>query len=651
MLLSRYALYNFRSWETSVPGTEYLQAVHRPSCINCSLCKLQRAGTHLRVPCTTPESRAESLPPLPQPNTIKHSIDLNRLNEHVSHTIMADQHKAETSLTSKELLAKSNPGLLGTGADLTNPRNWYNSASAEKLLNDFITQYDNVENGGNEEGMTKKVATVYVALPSKSSGKQTNMNKVRKMSNASSNGLENFLVTGETVGRHSGSHLKHKENQELNLPELAVTDRSSKGSNGIHEKHTHIDEDLVLPKLSRRSITFEELPTPVGIENVNKAKTIFSSDDNQTQLDSWFSKMPAEALLQAEQQRLKQESDISKGLQHLPFTPRVLITHVHINNLHKHGGNLKPHPVSSRASSLSEKFEELLLPKHRSDENHFRQFREQYGLRQKSVLNLKLDSFEQRQKKKRLPPMKDKSKVLRHSLSYDFQTNGHGSTLKCEGSDTTEIGDLMISAFKPQANSINGDTASVRSQDRPAKFVYKASSEGFLLKSLRRESTKTSVINLHDVKASSPITGQSALSSVSVPPESTHGKESPAGKQDTNSYLSARRGSLDSDIKMRKTHSLNSINSLPGIKEKGVLKRFKKLDIFGENDLSLPVNDSDILVIPKSPESPREYLPVARQPSYKLDPLILKSNGEVSSVRNDSDMENTIETIDGPIWR
>ncbi|XP_064629506.1 uncharacterized protein LOC135488715 [Lineus longissimus] len=96
--------------------------------VRAALHRLQNVEV-TRVPCCTPEVAEKPL------NRGVFFVDLSQLSRSIDAVIMTDRENGETGIAPYDLYSKSNPGLLKI--DVTNPREWYKNG--EKIL---TTVYD-----------------------------------------------------------------------------------------------------------------------------------------------------------------------------------------------------------------------------------------------------------------------------------------------------------------------------------------------------------------------------------------------------------------------------------------------------------------------------------------------------------------------------
>ena len=351
----------------------------------------------------------------PEPLKIHYSIDIHTLERDLDRRIMADKDKGQV-MSPRDLYVRSNPGLLGTGQDMTNPREWYNSKTSQSLMNTFANQDTNAyHHGGKKKPNSvphQPTVAFLVNFPTLSSsssamayghgdsthGEQTTGDRTlsdnhrykkqkplpqikQKEVWGAANGSD--VVHKQTLDYHGGFDrtFENKENDPIDngLPPAADDDHLPPiGEPDVHDDYMHNSERLkkdnafTLPRLSKQEIVIPK-------HNVRRNK-------NTEKTHQWYTTtMPEETLRQAQ---------IRAGLDRDLKTERKALS---TNNSHD--------PESFQ--TYTEKYMELRIPKaHRSERNMHENLHKTYHMKQKSVLKLKLtyddDQKPKKQRKQRM---------------------------------------------------------------------------------------------------------------------------------------------------------------------------------------------------------------------------------------------------------
>ncbi|KAK2154277.1 hypothetical protein LSH36_272g04062 [Paralvinella palmiformis] len=601
-------------------------------------------STGNRAPCTTPE-----------PATLKHIIDLSVMDRHIEKLAMTGHQKGEV-MSPHELYSRSNPGLCGQGIDYTDPRSWYDSKEAKKLMHSFVRKYNSqlTKPGYSDQ---RALAKFIVDLP---------------QNLADSDDLARYSSLVEVQPPRYGNRTVRKSNQNdqpegpqmlhvNNLPSTPPTKSGEVPSNGDHLYTAQTSQ------FRQDDPNIRDLPNQLNgkeIENLGNNTTAAQNGNRIQMID--------ESSLQkiGDHMQLKLERKL-----HIPLPP-IFLPKVSTDEMTAHEREIysekswegKKHLPGTHTDVCfldhKRKFQDLRLPQHETDVKQGEMYKETYLLRQKSLLKLKTFSEEQLSKAR----SKYRKTLLRklddgrargigkvNALHKDWYSDLESSRRAKFTSDVLSIvnstSNSSCDPIMAQSRSYDEDRRNVTRQDdhgnlvkedqitqdgsdRAAvpwpykrsgtKFLYKCPSDGFLnrtLNEIKRE--KTAVINL-DLNGDEPAkrrtknhdTGsvsnslQRFLLSRGCPTRSEKLKSKVGPDASTREHQAALSNVQEAQQSTGQT-------ACSGKQRRGYLRKFKRIQVFGES--RRPETSHKGKIRWEEPNASR-VLPVLRPPeNYKMD--------------------------------
>ncbi|XP_013385790.1 uncharacterized protein LOC106155467 [Lingula anatina] len=545
-------------------------------------------------------------------------VNFDNFRRNIERSIMEDHQKYQGGLTARDLYIKSNPGLLGD-ADYTNPRQWYNSNSKQKLISSFLNNYKRT--GIHRVDNPSNLGAVYVTLP-------TLARKQRRGSKAT-------VYVSESLSKHAG------------LPKLqmAHSDHSRGGHNGTMNRNIEgLDErqepsafltslppihksNMVRPRAAPETIDKEPRTILPEIPRIE----VESDPNNRVYRDS----------VENENRHIDQKQNIHSNLhKHAHSQAHLSKAQFHIRgddkNSAMHGSNASLSMAHERPAlpnikptqELAEKYQSLREQK--SLEKTFEIDRDEYRLRQKSNLNLKMKKYQMNEQQTRahrdihknaspldLSNVKSKvSSIVQSTASTprrlsrsDFEEKNRHET------ETKEKTDLTIAAHRCSPSNkydVKGDNqnSSGSKSNRSEKeenhhYVYhsKTSADGFTKNKGHRENTKAKVVVLALERDNAAAKGVNSTADITIPYKlkfDNSNAENTKNIQNDERADSMTNTAQESASPTKRfvqfsnnTPSAGAPSPTKSIKKpKSVLRKFTKLEVFSDGKRTV-VDDSE----------------------------------------------------------
>ena len=552
---------------------------------------------------------------------------------------MADRQKTDLTLTPRDLYVKSNPGLLGSGTDVTNPRDWYCSTSARKLLRSFVSQYNNVRHERlSGDALSKKVA-FYVNFPALlKEGSSVGVGENEQLVGSSLQQAQ-----GEITSNEHGRGYEQKEHEEGEK-----NNKSKSRDNDNVEDITQSNQNELLSSIGRMKSFMFALPTVEGSVSDDQQSSQYSQIDangkgvapspNQNSIS--LPKLSTRTVtFNVEKRRENKQTEDPFDMWLAGVTNEVQSAKSYLNrtkvgtkkskrvrnpeaSVRRKLETLSAHtPGGSPRNSIPDQYMELLLPKHQAELTEAQQFYDKYPWRQKSVLNLKLDfgkdkkpcgkttdrqyqaesseggeSESGRRKSKRRVMSSPLGLPLTKSQGQQHQPKGGDilgffpynssekplmkvvSTAAAMGINTAENQPGEAMAIPVEALEEHLDPPQGGGSDPSnanSRFVYKAPGDKFLLKP--SQNTKTSIVTL-GLNAENVEKADTNRLLPSPKQLADRGQES----TDTNDDNDAENdvALIENSKKTQKREE--ETTGGPKVKSKAALRHYKRLEVFGE---------------------------------------------------------------------
>ena len=569
---------------------------------------------------------------------------------------MTDRQKTELAMTPRDLYVKSNPGLLGTGTDITNPRDWYCSVATRQLLKTFVSQYNNIQNEKlTGESPTKKVA-FYVNFPSfikeqplgvrdKASLQREATTLPREDWTDEHVHLEEDVPTALSFPhRDYPEQLKLRQESSVSnlvrmpsfshlLPLIETEPQEKKAAN---KEHSLIS--VSLPKLSTRTVTLS-----IG------GKDRDGPYEREKTWKKWLSRMPNEVhnarsyLLQGQIQRTKLGNLVTQS--DVALNPRA-------ETLDGNSGAV--------ARAIPNEYVELLLPKHQAELIQSQDFHDTYTWHQKSVLNLKLNYTKNKKHKSTSAlvlkenssehkPTSRKIKKVGLGLLQSAQ-GGHHSRSNSGGNKTLK-GDMI--GFYPQPHDLTIEPATFHpltkyplSQEKnprdsmvlaaegvsnadvgtsdnhsntTPRYIYKAPGDGFLRRPAKPSANPTPSIVTLGLEGKQ-IAEKGPLSPRQQGTTLAHAASQPDLGEVNRTGHEGNTLSSESASRSGRSHFLQTYTHDP--QARSVLRKYKTLEVFAERrdymattEPEQSTSDEDQTTLVKN----KSYKPILRAPSFRID--------------------------------
>ena len=655
--------------------------------------------------------RCVSRTPCPSPVPCRRGvfIDVATIHHSVDRLIMTDRERAHVGLSPRDLYVKSNPGLL-RGVDFTNPRDWYNT-HAHKYVLESIGQRTPTLTSPSPDN---KVAVVtFPVLNNLNADKRRTVSHHSHARNAADN-LASKSAKSDSFAVLNGNHMYSNRQTSADESEDDVFQQSGIFSNHLPAVSSPKSK-LVNNEKGDKTTTFalpyiQSIDQKYKVNNNNNnyiktrkrpnGRTVFIKDTDKhkhtdanhkmIQMDNWFKKIPDQTQMLAKRQAMHEH--IKKKL-----------TETMKNN----GCMTSQYPDTRRVGGpqrVSEKYQELILPKSDIETGEVERLHKNYSLHQKSRLKLKLT------------PKKRDVKQTSHSISHDVVSPGdgggnsafnkrrdsnipkriptnHAMASICEPQVANAAGNLLVDVY-PVSPAVKHDVISGNNGDMPPsetqdaeiavkkatpqstqenrRYVYKAPDDGFVYSmNHQKERNRTAVINMSIAKKTTKrpshplfLTNSEHINNQNIKTqESTVHKEAEHAKQDEQndaeitdgsekiSPLGGASSALSGRIS-KKSHHSESKNSY-GSAKSAVLK-YNKLEVFAEkrkhdtvklnryaeSDTQSP-NDENNLAHRGSPSRFTSRISV-----YKLDNKTPASGVDGQQTKIDLQTRNVIQSID-----
>lgn len=276
---------------------------------------------------------------------------------------------------------------------------------------------------------------------------------------------------------------------------------------------------------------------------------------------------------------------------------------------------VKPQNIDDFYNRVS-KFKALILPKHQSELDRYRKLHEQYALKQRSVLNIRL---------KHIKPIKSHCVDMYSELEEVSEANEELTHAVQSGRDEEQIDQRVTDKNEaPEGTRIMFSDGEAKSETNIHNERLRNFTKSFEIIDYSEVPDSIQEVNEDEYEKYQPDLG---LYNEDEQPKgriifdfypATFGqRELPVWRTDAMvKYQQPGRA--------KRTSSLLSLQSDSSTSSRrGVMRRFNRLEVFSERkpERQSPHHTDSVVEDTKPPH----YLPLTRQPTYKLDPVILRA--------------------------
>ena len=560
-------------------------------------------------------------------------------------------------LSPRQLYTKSNPGLCGEGTDYTDPRAWYHSIEAKRLMRNFASRYESQLTRPMNDEQGQSMAKFVVDLPEgqRSHAHVTNYMPLARHQHLSGDAAS--LTLREQRQKRSNN------NETSNCPVIGSSTRNT-GRKKVLNSQDQIGDNVVnritlnMPSGYSSHPNIDAHPATNRTKPLHVKEELGNINDEVAVLPTITSKTQSE------------EPTITNTLPNvqLPKLTRRELYDKRIINIRTHR---KDTSFQDECISDAPRYDELRIPRHEASLRATESYRDTYLLRQKSSLKLKSYLYDEHLPRRVTPCSKIKdnqttadsvkrissrdNQVTKTTASTAAQHNNHVNHLFDDIYDSrtrpsSELPGPPPSVLQPETKSVMALSrcahhGEVRGMERKnddnkenvqhvaqrggglskkgRKFVYTYPSDGLNYGKLNgKTNEKTSVVTLDMNQFSQP---QAKRTMRVIPISRSLERFVPSDVSETRSLPASRNISASQHdnvgMPLQKvsvaSEDLDKHYQVAGKPKKGYLRKFKRLEVFGE--VRRPDTTSDGRIQLEDPHAARS-VPIMRPPQhYRMD--------------------------------
>ena len=180
-------------------------------------------------------------------------VDYNTLMLNVDRSLIEDEDRIPSAkFLPYHLYVKSNPGLLGTHGDVTNPRDWYHSNSAKNMMKNFADKYNKIAQNMNVS-VSFNLGPTAALKQASTSEKKKSKDYFGGLSKVSEYDTKVLIVKEMPVPEMPKTNRRY---YNKHMSESAPVKRSTEKSD--HRTQPKSDsESVFLPRVSRQTIVLK----------------------------------------------------------------------------------------------------------------------------------------------------------------------------------------------------------------------------------------------------------------------------------------------------------------------------------------------------------------------------------------------------------